>query len=62
MTDYVYQCDWCGNHVSTNTALVYFVPQRELGNGTWLVVPGTYCSDYCGDRASRLGDRTTSRG
>lgn len=52
MTNYVFQCDYCGEYVPIADAVEYFVPQRDLDDGRVLVITGTYCGTFCGERGS----------
>ena len=50
MTEYVFQCDYCGEYVPTSKAVEYVVPQRPLDDGRVLAIIGTYCGTYCGSK------------
>lgn len=50
MDDYCFQCDYCGEVVGVGQAEVFYRSRRELSDGRTLVVMGTYCGRYCGER------------
>lgn len=47
--DYVYQCDYCAEHVDVSRAKVYYRRVRELADGRVLVLTGTYCGRHCAE-------------
>jgi hypothetical protein len=52
IVDLVFQCDYCGTFVSINDGKIWYTPRRPLADGRMLMRPGTYCSNYCGDRSA----------
>ena len=57
-----YRCDYCGQFTPTREAHLRYVfaSWTPLEDGSFLVYPGTYCSNYCASRAARVP--TISRG
>jgi hypothetical protein len=52
--DYVFQCDYCGEHVAIDKARVSYLAAEDLQDGRVRVVPATFCGPFCATRGAYL--------
>jgi hypothetical protein len=60
VSDFVFQCHYCAEHVPLDRAVISYVVDRELSDGRRVVLPAVHCGTYCAQQAVRTRAGTPS--